>query len=80
MTGCWPSTAGKCRNGPGGDLRSLTCPAALLSERLAGRAWASFEYWPVVSMAGPAWHLYPGYVSEVRGADFRVDHLWHEDR
>lgn len=33
-------------------------------------------YVPVVSMLGPPWHLYPGYLSEIRGADFRVDYAW----
>ena len=36
-------------------------------------------YHPVVSMIGPPWHLYPGYVSEITGAEFRVDYLWDRE-
>ena len=35
------------------------------------------QYWPTASMSGPPWHLYPGYLSEVRGAALRVDYRWH---
>lgn len=33
-------------------------------------------YMPVVSMLGPPWHLYPQYLSEIRGADFHVRFFW----
>jgi len=33
-------------------------------------------YYPVVSMIGPPWHRYPGYLSEIAGAEFRVDYGW----
>jgi hypothetical protein len=36
-------------------------------------------YHPVVTMPGPAWHLYPGYVSEIAEAEFRVDHRWDRE-
>jgi hypothetical protein len=31
---------------------------------------------PVVSLMAPPWHLHPGYVSEVKGATFRIDLSW----
>lgn len=33
-------------------------------------------YHPLATMPGPPWHVYPGYVSEITGAEFRVDHYW----
>ncbi len=53
-------------------------PRGAVERRARGQGLGIIQYWPVVSMAGPAWHLYPGYVSEARGADFRVDHLWDD--
>jgi uroporphyrinogen-III decarboxylase len=34
------------------------------------------EYYPVVSMVAPPWHLYPGYLSEVKGAELSIKHAW----
>jgi len=33
-------------------------------------------YHPLVTMLGPPWHLYPGYLSEISGADLRVEYAW----
>ncbi len=34
------------------------------------------DFYPVVSLLAPPWHTYPGYVSEVRGADFNIRFSW----
>jgi hypothetical protein len=33
-------------------------------------------YVPVVTMLGPPWHLYPGYISEISGAEASVSYRW----
>lgn len=38
------------------------------------------DYAPPVSMLAPAWHLLPGFLSEVRGAEFRVRYRWTDGR
>lgn len=48
-----------------------------LAERQAREiGLGTIAYVPVVSMPGPPWHLYPGYLSEIRGANLRINHRW----
>jgi len=34
------------------------------------------DFYPAVSLLAPPWHTHEGYVSEVRGASFRIEHAW----
>lgn len=38
------------------------------------------EYHPVVSLLAPPWHILPGYLSEVRGADFDLRYRWEHGK
>jgi hypothetical protein len=38
------------------------------------------ETYPLVSLLAPPWHLQPGFVSEVKGADLRVGYAWSDGR
>jgi hypothetical protein len=51
-------------------------PRGGLEREVRGLGLGIVDYYPVVTMLAPPWHMYPGYVSEVRGADFRVDYAW----
>ena len=55
-------------------------PRGAVERAVRNLGLAIIDYCPVVSMAGPAWHLLPGYQSEIRGADFRVDYSWQGDQ
>ena len=35
---------------------------------------------PPVSLLAPPWHVHPGYISEVRNAQFRISHRWVDGR
>lgn len=37
------------------------------------------RYFPLVSMPGPPWHLYPGFLSEIKGTDISVDYAWDRE-
>jgi len=34
------------------------------------------DYYPVVTLLAPPWHLNPGFISEVKGVDIQVKYLW----
>jgi uroporphyrinogen-III decarboxylase len=38
------------------------------------------EYHPVVSLLAPPWHILPGYLSEVQGADFDLRYRWEHGK
>jgi hypothetical protein len=57
-------------------IRYLPRGAAERAVRTAG--FGLIDYHPVVTMPGPSWHLYPGYMSEIKGASFRIDHHWDD--
>jgi len=37
------------------------------------------QYHPVTTLLAPPWHLNPGFLSEVKGADFKIAHHWEND-
>lgn len=53
-------------------------PRGAVERAMRNLGLATLEYHPVVSMIGPPWHLAPGYLSEIRGAEFTVAHHWNE--
>lgn len=38
------------------------------------------DYFPVVSFLAPPWHFYPGFISEVKGAELTVKYIWDRDK
>ncbi len=36
------------------------------------------DYHPVSTMLAPPWHTYPGFLSEVRGAEFEIQFSWRD--
>ncbi len=38
------------------------------------------DYYPVVSMLAPPWHMLPGFLSEVKGAEFSLRSVWSAGR
>lgn len=34
------------------------------------------DYYPVVSFLAPPWHVYPGFISEVRNVEFDIKYYW----
>jgi len=38
------------------------------------------DYCPLTTMIAPPWHLLPGFVSEVKGAEFRICFSWERGR
>jgi hypothetical protein len=38
------------------------------------------DYYPVVGMLAPPWHILPGFLSEVKGAEFSVKTSWREGK
>jgi uroporphyrinogen-III decarboxylase len=59
-------------------IYSRYLPRGSLERAVRNLGLAIIDYHPVVSMIGPAWHLAPGYVSEIKGTDFRVDYAWDQ--
>lgn len=48
-------------------------------ERLARQSGVGLiESYPLVSLLAPPWHLFSGYLSEVKAAQLRVEYTWHE--
>ena len=37
------------------------------------------RYFPLVSMAGPPWHLNPGFISEIKDTEITVHYFWDQD-
>ena len=69
---------GNARPHSGRQCIIVTCRVERLSARARGLGLGIITYVPVVSMLGPPWHLYPEYLSEIRGAEFRVDYRWDD--
>lgn len=38
------------------------------------------EFYPVVSLLGPPWLLWPGYMSEVKNSTFNIKYSWEKDK
>jgi hypothetical protein len=55
-------------------------PRGAVERAVRNLGLALIDYHPVVSMIGPPWHIAPGYVSEITGADFRIDYAWDRDQ
>lgn len=55
-------------------------PRGAIEREVRNLGLAIIDYCPAVSMAGPAWHILPGYQSEIKGADFRVDYRWQGEQ
>jgi uroporphyrinogen-III decarboxylase len=36
------------------------------------------DYHPLTTLLAPPWHVYPGFLSEVRGADFNIRFTWQD--
>jgi uroporphyrinogen-III decarboxylase len=36
------------------------------------------DYYPLTTLLAPPWHVYPGFLSEVRGADFKIRLKWQD--
>ena len=34
------------------------------------------DYYPVISFLGPPWHVYPGFISEIKGAEMELKYYW----
>jgi hypothetical protein len=51
-------------------------PRGSMERAARGMGLGIIAYHPVVTMHGPPWHLYPGHVSEIPGADFSVSYCW----
>ena len=50
-------------------------------ERLARQSGVGLiESYPLVSLLAPPWHLFSGYLSEVKAAQLRVEYTWHEGK
>jgi len=38
------------------------------------------DYYPLTTLLAPPWHTNPGFLSQVRGADFEIRFSWHDGR
>lgn len=38
------------------------------------------QYYPVISFLGPPWHLYSGFISEIKGAEIDLKYYWENGR
>jgi hypothetical protein len=55
-------------------------PRGAVEREVRGQGLGVIEYFPATTMPGPPWHFYPGYLSEIPGAEIRVEHRWIEGR
>ncbi|MBN1396209.1 MAG: hypothetical protein JW959_14395 [Pirellulales bacterium] len=55
-------------------------PRGAVEREVRNLGLAIIDYCPVATMLGPAWHLLPGYQSQIKGADFRVDYAWQDEQ
>ena len=51
-------------------------PRGQAERRLRGMGLGIIDYHPLTSMLAPPWHLKDGFISEVKGAEPRVDWRW----
>jgi uroporphyrinogen-III decarboxylase len=59
-------------------IYSRYLPRGWAEREVRNAGLAIIDYRPVVSMLAPPWHLQPGYLSEVKGAELEVRFGWHE--
>lgn len=53
-------------------------PRGGCERELRNRGLGIIDYVPPVSLLAPAWHMLPGYVSEVRNVELRIQHGWED--
>lgn len=51
-------------------------PRGSRERKLRSGGLGIFENYPVATLLAPPWRLRPGYLSEVKGAEFRVNYTW----
>lgn len=55
-------------------------PRGATERRVRNMGLGIVDYHPVVTLLAPPWHILPGYLSEVEGADFDVRYRWEHGK
>lgn len=61
-------------------IYSRYLPRGTAERELRNTEFGIIEYYPVVSFLGPPWHVYPGFVSEIKGAEMEPRYFWENGR
>lgn len=61
-------------------IYSRYLPRGRAERELRNTGFGIIEYYPVVSFLGPPWHVNPGFVSEIKGAEMELKYYWENGR
>ncbi len=71
------------RNAPSADvctgIYTRYLPRSEAEREARNNGMGVIDFYPAVSLLAPPWHTHAGYLSEVRGASLRIEHLWETD-
>jgi hypothetical protein len=51
-------------------------PRGSIERELRAKGLGIIEYYPLVTFLGPPWHNNPGFISQIKNTDIRVDYVW----
>jgi uroporphyrinogen-III decarboxylase len=60
-------------------IYSRYLPRGRAEREIRSKGFGIIDYYPVVSLLAPPWHMYQGFISEVRNTSVNVEYRWHGD-
>lgn len=60
-------------------IYSRYLPRGSAEREIREKGFGIIDYYPVVSLLAPPWHMYQGFISEVRNVDVSVAYRWDGD-
>jgi uroporphyrinogen-III decarboxylase len=60
-------------------IYSRYLPRGSAEREIRAKGFGIIDYHPVVSLLAPPWHMYSGFISEVKGAEMSVAYRWDGD-
>ncbi len=55
-------------------------PRSAVERKVRNLGMGIIDYYPLATMAGPPWHFYEGYLSEMKNVELRIKHSWQNGR
>jgi len=59
------------------SIYSRYLPRGFIEKEVRNLGLCIIDYYPVVTLLAPPWHLNPGFISEVKGVDMQNKYIWH---
>ncbi len=58
------------------SIYSRYLPRGFIEREVRNLGFGIIDYYPVVSLLAPPWHMNPGFISEVKGVDVQIKYIW----